>query len=69
MEIKMQERKLKSNFIKTNDIETAEKLRKAGFYEVSDTTPGNFVFVNCIFNFSKTDIDTKKVHFTDVLCL
>lgn len=64
----MQEQKHKNEFIKTNDKETAEKLRDLGFYEVSDTSPGYFIFVNKIFNFEKTNIDLKTIQFTNRLC-
>lgn len=68
MVIKMQAQKHKNEFIKTNDKETAEKLRDLGFYEVSDTSPGYFIFVNKIFNFEKANIDLKKIQFTNMLC-
>ena len=64
----MQEQKPLSNFIKTTDKNTAEKLQHLGFYEITDSSPGYFVFVNCICNFAKTDIDMKTMQFTDVLC-
>ena len=44
----MQEQKPLSNFIKTTDKNTAEKLQHLGFYEITDSSPGYFVFVNCI---------------------
>ena len=68
MVIRMQEQKHRSNFIKTCDIETAEKLRNFGFYEVTDTSPGYFVFVNCVCNFEKANIDLNKIQFTNMLC-
>lgn len=64
----MQEQKPLSNFIKTTDKNTAEKLRHLGFYEITDSSPGYFVFVNCICNFAKADIDMKKIQFANVLC-
>lgn len=68
MVIRMQEQKHRSNFIKTCDIETAEKLRNLGFYEITDTSPGYFVFVNCVCNFKKANIDLNKIQFTNMLC-
>lgn len=65
----MQEQKPLNSFIKTSDAETAARLRSLGFYEVSDASPGFFTFINQIYNFAKTDIDTKKMQFTNVLCL
>nr|DAH69024.1 MAG TPA: hypothetical protein [Caudoviricetes sp.] len=64
----MQEQKPLSNFIKTADEKTAEQLRRLGFYEISDNSPGYFVFVNCVCNFAKADVDMKKIQFTDKLC-
>ena len=65
----MPEQKLRSNFIKTTDIKTAEQLRNLVLYEVSDTSPGCFLFVNCLVNFENKNIDMKKIQYTDMLCL
>lgn len=65
----MLEQKLRSEFIKTTDVTTAEQLRKLGLYEVSDTSPGCYVFVNGLVNFENKNIDIKKIQYTNMLCL
>ena len=56
----------KKNFIRTSDKETADKLRKAGFSEISESSTSSFCFVNDgKMNFSSED--EKNIVFTDKL--
>lgn len=56
----------KKNFIRTSDKETAEKLRKAGFHEISEASTSSYCFVNDgKINFSSED--AKNIVYTDKL--
>ena len=56
----------KKNFIRTSDKETADKLRKAGFSEISEASTSSFCFVNdgkLVFSSE----DEKNIIYTDKL--
>ena len=55
----------KANFIKTQDIETAENLKKAGF-ELVDCANNTWTFINnpnCTLTF-----ENAKITYSNVLC-
>jgi len=59
-----------SNFIRTSDKETAEKLRECGLYEIPNTGTKYFTFVNNpIMNFDNKDIELEKIKYTNNLCI
>lgn len=56
----------KKSFIRTSDKETAEKLRKAGFSEITESSTSSFCFVNDgKITFSSED--EKNIVYTDKL--
>lgn len=58
--------KNKANFIKTQDCETAEDLKRAGF-ELIDCTDGTWTFINnpnCPLTF-----DNNKFTYSNMLCI
>lgn len=55
------------NFIRTSDIETAERLRKI-YNEVSQDGK-YFVFVNDVTMKFSNDIDQSKISYTNKLCV
>lgn len=56
----------KKNFIRTSDKETAEKLRKAGFTEIKESSTSSCCFLNDgKMNFSSED--TENIVYTDKL--
>lgn len=58
--------KNKSLFIKTQDLETSELLKKEGF-QLIDYTNGTWTFVNNIE--SPLTFDNKKIAYSDMLCI
>ena len=60
--------KSKFNFIRTQDQKVAEVLKEQGMKLVDDKN-GFFTFVNdSTLKFSE-DVDTSKIHYTNMLCL
>lgn len=58
----------KSSFIITSDKKTAEKLLSYGCEQIP-TSNGTYTFLNCQLNFAQTDIDTKKITYSNILCI
>jgi hypothetical protein len=59
---------VKYNFIRTQDQKVAEVLKEQGLKLVDDKN-GFFTFVNDkTLKFSE-DVDTSKIHYTNMLCL
>ena len=59
---------MKYNFIKTKDTNIRDILKKIGFRLVDDKN-GFYTFVNDnTLKFSE-DVDTSKIHYTNILCL
>lgn len=59
---------MKYNFIRTQDQKVAEVLKEQGL-KVIDESNGFFTFINDqTLKFSE-DVDTSKVHYTNMLCL
>lgn len=59
---------VKYNFIRTQDQKVAEVLKEQGLKLVDDKN-GFFAFVNDkTLKFSE-DVDTSKIHYTNMLCL
>lgn len=59
---------MKYNFIRTQDQKVAEVLKEQGL-KVIDASNGFFTFINDqTLKFSE-DVDTSKVHYTNMLCL
>lgn len=56
------------NFIKTSDQETAERLRKLGFTEITEPNSSTFCFIN---DGKKLTFNAKEngCVYTNVLCL
>lgn len=55
-------------FIVTSDKNTAEKLMSHGCQQVT-TFDGTYKFLNCPLDFEQIGIDTKKIAYTNVLCI
>ena len=64
----MDYRKQNMNFIITTDSETADKLRYAGFIELTQQDNGKFCFIN---DGKKLTFDVEKYDavYTNLLCL
>lgn len=62
------ENKTSMNFIKTSDQETAERLRKLGFTEITEPNSSTFCFIN---DGKKLTFDAEKYDavYTNLLCL
>ena len=56
------------NFIRTQDPKISDILKQQGFKLVDDKD-GFFTFVNDKSLKFSNDIDTSKVHYTNMLCL
>lgn len=56
------------NFIRTQDPKISDILKQQGFKLVDDKN-GFFTFVNDKTLKFSNDIDTSKVHYTNMLCL
>ena len=56
----------KKNFIRTSDGDTAEKLRKAGFTEINESSTNSYCFLNDgKLNFSSDEVE--NIVYTDKL--
>ena len=59
---------MKYNFIKTQDSKIRDVLKRIGFKQI-DETNGFYTFINDnTLKFSE-DVDTSKIHYTNMLCL
>lgn len=56
------------NFIKTQDIETAKKLREEGFQEITETGSKFFTFVNN-GTISFSEEEKKNITYSNTLCI
>lgn len=56
------------NFIRTQDPKISDILKQQGF-KLVDNKNGFFTFVNDKTLKFSNDIDTSKVHYTNMLCL
>ena len=57
----------KMQFIKTSDVDTANKLRNLGYTELSEQSSSTFCFINdgkMVF-----DDENKKCTYTNILCI
>lgn len=55
-----------SNFIRTTDFETYQKLLKEGLQEIPSGINGIYMFINPhSFSFSMNEIDEKKISYTN----
>ena len=59
---------MKYNFIRTQDQKVAEVLKESGL-KVIDESNGFFTFVNDQALKFSDDVDTSKIHYTNMLCL
>ena len=59
---------MKQNFIKVSDKTTADKLIKLGF-QVIDTSNNIFTFLNTDKIQFSSEIDLKKIQYSNILCI
>ena len=59
---------MKYNFIRTQDQKISDILKKQGFKLIDDKN-GFFTFVNDKTLKFSNEIDTSKIHYTNMLCL
>lgn len=59
---------MQKNFVRTTDAETAEKLKNAGLQLVNEAS-GIYTFLNYDKFQYATEIDAKKLNYSDVLCV
>lgn len=59
---------MKYNFIRTQDIKVSEVLKSLGF-KMIDCNNGFYTFINDNTLKFSNDIDTSKIHYTNMLCL
>lgn len=59
---------MKYNFIRTQDQKISDVLKKQGFKLIDDKN-GFFTFVNDKTLKFSDEIDTSKIHYTNMLCL
>lgn len=60
----------KMNFIRTTDADTAEQLRKSGYTELTEQSTTCYCFLNDgKLKFDCDEEMTKKIHFTNVMCI
>lgn len=59
---------MKYNFIRTQDQKISDVLKKQGFKLIDDKN-GFFTFVNDKALKFSDEIDTSKIHYTNMLCL
>lgn len=59
---------MKYNFIRTQDNKISDVLKKLGF-KMIDNKNGFYTFINDQSLKFSDDIDTSKIHYTNMLCL
>lgn len=59
---------MKYNFIRTQDQKISDVLKKQGFKLIDDKN-GFFTFVNDKTLKFSDEIDTSKIHYTNMICL
>ena len=63
-------KKEKMQFIRTTDESTAEILRSSGYTELTEQSTTCYCFLNDgKLTFDKNEEMTKKIHFTNVMCI
>lgn len=62
--------KTKMQFLKTNNADVAEQLRKSGYTELTEKSTTSYCFLNDgKLTFDCDEEMTKKIHFTNVMCI
>lgn len=59
---------MKYNFIRTQDKKVADILKESGL-KVIDEKDGFFTFINDQSLKFSNDVDTSKIHYTNMLCV
>lgn len=59
---------MKYNFIRTQDVKVSDILKTLGFKMIDDKN-GFYTFINDKSLKFSNDIDTSKIHYTNMLCL
>ena len=60
----------KTNFIRTTDAGVAQQLRESGFTELTEQSTTCYCFLNNgKLTFDENEEMTKKMHFTNMLCI